>query len=156
MFNRIATIRRFVSAALIACAAVGAIAVSSASAAVPAVAQAWHYEVHFVNNTGHTLSLVSASDGGGGESWDTKPPATVTAGETGTFEIGSTELSAAGTVQYQDAQTGATITFTGHADSLINDSRSYATPTGGMQVSGHQGYYGGITPHINVTYTLSY
>lgn len=156
MFSHIATVSRLAVTALIACAAVAALAVSSASAAVPHVAQAWHYEVHFVNNTGHTLALVSANDGGGGQSWDTKPAATVTAGETGTFEIGSTELSAAGTVVYQDVQTSATVTFTGHADSLIGDSRSYGTPTGGMQVSGHQGYYGGITPHINVTYTLSY
>ncbi len=156
MSHRIALIRRLAVAGLIACAALSAALASTASAAVPGVAQAWHYEVHFVNNTGHTLQLVSASDGGGGESWDTKPPASVTPGETGTFEVGSTELSAGGVVVYQDAQTGAQVTFSGHADSLIDDSWTYAKATGGMQISGHQGYYGGITPHINVTYTLSY
>ncbi len=114
---------------------------------------AHHYEVVFRNETDHPLMLVAASHGGGDE-WDTAPPAVVAPGETATFTVGSCRRAAGGVAIYRDVVRGGLVTFCGSAASRPGASCAYATPTDGMLAIGPQGYLPGIQPDVHAEYVL--
>jgi len=111
------------------------------------------YEVVFHNETGHSLTLVSACHGAE-DAWVLTPPPTVSPGETVTFRVGSARRAAGGVVIYRDAVRGGLVTFCGSASARPGGSCCYSTPTDGLLVVGPQGCVPGVQAHVHGTYVL--
>jgi hypothetical protein len=58
-------------------------------------------------------------------------------------------------VTYVDPSNGATVSFTGNASTRHNGTSVSAVPYGALQVSGYQGYFPGLHPHVNLRYAVT-